>query len=445
MDTPTSLAIEQVPLEALHLDPANARAHGEQNMEAIVASLQRFGQAEPLVVHRPTGRVIGGNGRLMAMKRLGWTECAVVQLDIDETQATALAIALNRTGELAEWDNEVLARLLQQLQQDEALEGVGFSDEDIDALLAELEADVETAEVEDPGPGEIPDDPVSQRGDLWLLGDHRLLCGDSTSPEDMARLMAGEKAQLLATDPPYLVDYDGTNHPADHHKKAGRKSPKTAGSEVGNKHWDEYIDPEASVTFFTAWLKAALGHCVERVPVYQWHASKRAALVEEAWEQNGLFVHQQVIWTKTRGVLTRSHYLWQHEPCFYGWRVGKMAPKYRRPDTSATTVWEISQQGEQDGIHPTQKPTAIFERPISYHTRSGEVVLEPFSGSGSQLIAAERLRRRCFAMELSPGFVDVAVRRWQEATGKDAVLDGNGETFAAVSASRKASDGEEAG
>ena len=122
----------------------------------------------------------------------------------------------------------------------------------------------------------------------------------------MARLMAGETATLLATDPPYLVDYDGTNHPADHHKKAGRKDPDKPGSTVGNHQWDEYKDPEASVEFFSAWLRVALPHCIERVPVYQWHASRRSALVEQAWEQNGLLLHQQIIWAKPRGVLTRS-------------------------------------------------------------------------------------------------------------------------------------------
>ena len=248
--------------------------------------------------------------------------------------------------------------------------------------------------------------------------------------------MAGETAVLLATDPPYLVDYDGTNHPADHHREAGRKDPPKPGSEVGNKHWDAYVDPEASVTFFSSWLRVALSHCIERVPVYQWHASRRAALVEQAWEQNGLFVHQQIIWAKPGGILTRYHYLWQHEPCFYGWKVGMMPTKPRRPETTSTTIWEIDQKGQLDGIHPTQKPLEIFERPIGYHSLPGEVVLEPFSGSGTQIIASERLGRRCFALECSPAFVDVAVRRFEKATKKEAILDGTNQTFAEVAAQR---------
>ena len=184
-----SLAIKRVPLESLHVDPSNARSHGAENMEAIKGSLQRFGQAEPLVVQARSRRVIGGNGRLVAMKELGWTECDIVELDIDDLQATALAIALNRTGELATWDEETLAKLLQELKAEDALDGVGYSDEDIDTLLKELEEDVET-ELDDPGAAAPPRNPVSRQGDIWLLGDHRLLCGDSTVLDDVQRVMA---------------------------------------------------------------------------------------------------------------------------------------------------------------------------------------------------------------------------------------------------------------
>ena len=148
-------------------------------------------------------------------------------------------------------------------------------------------------------------------------------------------------------------------------------------------------------------------------------------------------MHQQIIWAKARPVLTRSHYMWSHEPCFYGWRKGKMPRKPARPSPNLRTVWEIDQVGQQDGIHPTQKPTRIFEIPIEEHTRPGAVVLESFSGSGTQIIAAEKLGRRCFAMELSPAFVDVAVIRWQESTGKSATLDGSSVTFDEIAAARE--------
>jgi DNA modification methylase len=434
ISSPRGLSVRRVSLASIHEDPANARLHGERNLDAIVASLQRFGQAEPLVVNSRSGRLVAGHGRLAAMRKLGWTEADVVEVDLAEIDATALGIALNRTAELAEWDDQALGRLLEQLRAEDSLDGVGFDLGEIDEILAQLQAETGIGEVDDDGPGDPPEDPVSQVGDLWVLGGHRLLCGDSTRPEDLGRLMAGQKATLLATDPPYLVDYDGTNHPAEHHAKAGRRA--APGKELGNKHWDAYVDPESSVEFYTRFLEASLARCVERVPVYQWHATRRQALVEEAWKRNGLLVHQTIIWSKSRAVLTRSHFLWQHEPCFYGWVEGMMPEKARRPATTATTIWQIDQAEEPKGLHPTIKPLEVFERPIGWHTRPGEVCLEPFSGSGTQIIAAEKLGRRCHAMELSPAFVDVGVMRWQRATGKEAKLEGTGQTFAEVAAQR---------
>lgn len=427
-----ALSVRRVSTASLALDPANARAHGERNMEAIAASLQRFGQAEPLVVQAKTGRVIGGNGRLAAMRKLGWSECDVVEVDLDDLQATALGIALNRTGELAEWDEKTLATLLDTLKNEGALDGVGFDLGEVDELLASLYADLEGADIDDPGPGDPPEKPVSRLGDIWILGGHRLLCGDSTKPEDLARLMAGETAALLATDPPYLVDYTAGNHPP---SKVNR--PETA-----NKNWDAYKDPETGVAFFDAFLKACLPHVREDAAIYQWHATRRQSLVEEAWKRNGLLVHQTIIWAKARAVLTRSMFMWRHEPCFFGWREGKMPPKGRRPPHNETTVWEIDQAGEDRPDHPTPKPLEIFTRPLEYHTRAGEVVLEPFSGSGSQIIAAEKVGRRCFAVELAPEFVDVAILRWEKATGKTAVLEGTGSSFEAMAQDRGAGEKE---
>ena len=159
--------------------------------------------------------------------------------------------------------------------------------------------------------------------------------------------------------------------------------------------------------------------------------------MEAAWNALDLLVHQTIVWEKSRGVLGRSHFMWRHEPCFYGWRRGKQPSKDRRPPNAMTTVWEIGQAGENDGIHPTQKPRDIFRMPMEWHTRRGEVVYEPFSGSGTQLIAAEELGRRCFAMERSPAYVDAAIARWELVSGKRAVLDGNGQTLAEASAERQ--------
>lgn len=251
------MKIETLPLSAVVPDPANVRLHDERNLDAIRGSLARFGQQKPIVVDS-AGVIRAGNGTYLAAKALGWKTIDVVRTGLAGLDAAAFAIADNRTSDLSTFDDSALAKLLQELRVEDALEGVGFDLAEINELLARLQAEAGMGPVEDPGPGDPPEDPVSASGDLWLLGGHRLLCGDSTKPESLERLMAGEKASLLATDPPYLVDYDGTNHPAEHHKKAGRVAGP--GKEVGNKHWDAYVDRESGVEFYRSFLAAALPH-----------------------------------------------------------------------------------------------------------------------------------------------------------------------------------------
>jgi len=289
----------------------------------------------------------------------------------------------------------------------------GFGEDEIGQLLKTLEARdkrerLETFDLDAAVATAERLEPRTKLGDLWHLGDHRLLCADSTDPASVERLMDNAKAALLATDPPYLVNYQGGNHPQSRHNSAKTK----------DKHWDDYEDPEAAVAFYVGFLRAALPHLAPNTAIYQWHAHRRQALVEAAWKDCGLLVHQQLIWAKARGVLTHSHYLWAHEPCFYGWVEG--APPSRKPPANESTVWQIDQQGASMGIHPTQKPLALFERPMSYHTAPGAICYEPFAGSGTQLIAAERLGRRCYAIELEPRYVDVAVARWEAFAGRPA-------------------------
>ena len=251
--------------------------------------------------------------------------------------------------------------------------------------------------------------PVAQRGDIWLLGDHRLMCGDRPTLTTWPSLMNGQKASLLATDPPYLVDYTGGNHP---------DSKGNKGKPGKDKNWDEYVDPEVSVEFYRKFLALGLQYLKPNSAIYQWHAHRRQALVEQAWTACKLLVHQQIIWVKARGVLTHSHYLWAHEPCFYGWAEGQ--PPSKKPPSNERTVWQLDQQGNSMNIHPTQKPVELFMRPIEYHTEIGDICYEPFLGSGTQIIAAERLSRRCFAMEKEPLYVDVARFRWEAFTGEKA-------------------------
>ena len=299
----------------------------------------------------------------------------------------------------------------------------GFEGEDLDRLLAALdEGDGVTGEDVIPEP---PVNPVSRPGDLWLLGDHRLLCGDSTKADDVIRVMNGERAILFATDPPYLVDYDGTNHPS---KQGWPDKNKNWGNSYGIT-WD---DASQGPELYEGFIKAAIGNAIlPNAAWYCWHASRRQAMVESVWEAFGAFVHQQIVWAKDRGILTRSYYLWQHEPCFFGWLKGNKPP--RVSDDYPSTIWNIPtvKVGEKTD-HPTSKPIEVFATPMRQHARPGEVCFEPFSGSGSQIIAGETTGRRVFAIEISPQYVDVAIKRWQSATGKQATLDGDGRTFGEI-------------
>lgn len=421
------LRIVRVPLASLVPDPANARAHGDRNLEAITSSLRAFGQAEPLVVQAGTRRVIAGNGRFVAMKALGWSECDVVELAVDDLQATALGIACNQTAALAEWNEPALAKLLEELRAEDALEGVGFSTAEIDSLLDELRAGVRQ-EIEDSGPQAPPATPISRAGDLWVLRDHRLLCGDSTNEGDVARLLGGERPKLFATDPPFSVQYSGNNRPILEGKRSG-KDWSSVYREIAIEDYGGFLDRVLS-----AWL----ARIDPASPIYCWHAHTQQPLVASIFEKHGVLFHQVIVWVKPTPVFTHSYFQWQHEPCAFGWVKGN---KPTHGVAQLSTVWEIDWEGKQRIVgneHPCQKPLRIFEIPIELHTKAGDLVAEPFCGSGSQLVAAEKLSRRCRAMEISPAFVDVAVARWQKATGYEAKLEGDGRSFEAIAKERLA-------
>ncbi len=387
------------PVATLHEDPRNARLHGEANLVAIEASLRAHGQRKPIVVRK--GVVIAGNGTLRVARKLGWESLACVEYEGPAALARAYAIADNRSAEQATWDPDLLVIALRDAERTGLLEATAFDQAGADEILAAALAKA-SPKGTDPGADEPQENAISKRGEVYELGPHRLMCGDWTETEDVRRLVGDARAALMATDPPYLVDYDAGNHP---------QSFSSRGRKTQNKTWDAYKDPEVGVAFFSKFLRVAIQHVLrEGFAVYQWHASRRGDLVMRAWEENELLTHQSIVWVKERPVLTRSHFMWQYEPCWYGWKKGN--PPERRPPTNQPNVWRISQKGQQDGIHPTQKPTEIFEWPISWHTAPGDFVYEPFSGSGSQIIAAAKHGRRCLAMELAPQFVDVARKRW---------------------------------
>ncbi len=394
------VGLERVRADQLVPHSLNWRNHPKQQRAALEGILREVGIAGAVLARRlPDGRLqlIDGHLRRETMPE---TELPVLVTDLTEEEANMVLATYDPIGAMATRDDEALRQLLASLSS---------SDPGLNGLLEKLgkpieggltDADEETAAVEDSG---------VQRGDLFLLGDHRLLCGDSTNAADVQRLMGGERASLMATDPPYLVDYDAGNHPQSWHNDERTK----------DKTWDSYVDPKTGQDFFEGFIRVALEHALsDVVAIYQWHASRRQAMVEAAWAANGLLVHQQIIWRKARAILTYSHYMWGHEPCFYGWRKGKKSSK---PPANQATVWDIDQIGQQDGIHPTQKPTEIFAIPMRNHTNPGDVCYEPFAGSGSQIIAAEQLGRRCFAMELAPEYVAAAITRWERFTGRKAV------------------------
>ena len=404
-------------------------------MAKVAASLTEFGWRQPIVVDAQ-GVVIVGHTRLLAAQSLGQEQVPVhVACGLTAAQAKAYRIADNRTAAENSWDLELLPLELDELAAlDCDLGLLGFEAEE----LAGLRPAQGSAGLTDPD--EVPEPPacpVVRSGDLWLLGPHRLLCGDSTKAADVERLMAGERACLMATDPPYLVDYDGGNHP-----QTWNKNGKAISAEDKTRHWDAYSDPIQAVEFYRDFLAVAVaGALNERPVIYQWFAMMRYPVVVEAWQEVGLLAHQVIIWHKSRPVLGRCDFMWDYEPALYGWIGGQRPKTARRPPANAACVWEIAQTKEAAGegrvAHPTQKPVETVSRAIEWHSAPGELLYEPFSGSGTALIAAELSGRRCCALEIAAAFCEVAICRWQAFTDTQATLEGDGATYAEVAAQRR--------
>jgi len=392
----------------LHQDPANARLHGEKNLAAIKASLARFGQQKPVVIDA-NGIVRAGNGTLAAARALGWATVDVVESELSEAELIAYGIADNRTAELAEWDEEVLERVLSFVAEEEpGLEGTGFDAEDLDAFRQGDMFNEEPAEAGDP-----PEEPASRPGDLWHLGAHRLLCGDSTSPDDVGRLLGKDVPQLMVTDPPYGVDYD----PA-WRREAGFSTVRRDGK----------VQNDGQADWTGAW------QLFPGDVAYVWHAGVHAAEVASSMAAAELQIRSQIIWAKNYFPVSRDHYHWKHEPCWYAVRKGGKG--HWAGDRKQTTVWEIDIVGkdEDDTPHGTQKPIECMQRPMRNH--EAEQIYDPFLGSGTTLMAANQLGRACFGLEISPAYCDVIVDRWQRTTSEEAKLAGDGRTFKEVAIER---------
>ena len=405
-----SPTVEEVPIDLLRPDPANPRRISESELDSLTRSLRRFGFVQPVLARRQDGTVIGGHQRLVAARRLGFRKVPVIWTDLSIEQSRLLGLALNRIS--GSWDERLLARLLADLQ---ASPGVdlslsGFGDDEVRDLLRRLDAREKRERLEDFDLDAALRDatraPRTKPGQLWALGEHRLLVGDATRPEDLERVLAGRRAGLVFTDPPYNVSLGD-------HGGQGRGARKRR---IAN----DSLDPIAWESFVRAWARTLLA--VTDGALYICMSAKELPLVSRVLAEEGAHWSDYIVWRKDRFVLGRADYQRAYEPLWFGWREG--ASHYWCGDRDQDDVWEIARPADSP-LHPTMKPLPLMERAIANSSVAGDLILDPFAGSGSTLIACERTGRVCAAIELDPTYAGVALARWERFSGQKAErLDG---------------------
>lgn len=396
----------------------NARTHSDEQVAELVASIREWGWTTPVLVDEDGG-IIAGHGRILAAVKLGILDVPVmVARGWTEAQRRAYVIADNQLAANAGWDKDLLKvefGALQGLGFDFSL--TGFS---LDAL-ADVMADRTDGDTDPDDVPETPTDPVTERGDVWILGRHRITCGDSTCAEDVARVLAGVKPHLMVTDPPYGVEYD----PAWRNDVTRADGSKVTARAVGKVMNDDRADWREAYALFPGDV------------AYVWCApGPLNCMVHDSLHAAGFPPRMQIVWAKNQLVIGRGHYHAQHENCWYAVRKGRTA--HWAGDRKQSTIWNIDKPRRSETGHGTQKPVERMKRPIENNSSPGQAVYEPFSGSGTTIIAAEMTGRSCHAIELSSAYVDVAVLRWQAFTGLEAVLEETGETFAQVKAGDEA-------
>jgi len=393
-------------VERLVPSPRNARTHSDVQVAEIAGSIRAFGFANPILVG-DDGDVIAGHGRLAAARQLGLAIVPVIKINgLSEIQRRQLLLADNRIALNAGWDMQMLGLELKDLASLGAdLSVLGFTDKELkDALKPEVSPGLTD---EDAVP-ELPQTPVTQPGDIWQLGPHRIACGDCTNAAAVEVLLGDLKPSLMVTDPPYGVAYD----PTWRHRAGVNKSART-----GKVRNDEKAEWGEAWALFPGAI------------AYVWHGALHATTVAESLTKQGFTIRAQIIWAKERLVIGRGDYHWQHEPCWYAVR----SKGNWTGDRKQTTLWTISSKGQDtDTVHGTQKPVECMRRPILNNSSPGEPVYDPFLGSGTTLIAAQTSGRTCVALEIDPAYVDVAVRRWQSFAGKQAVRVSDGRAFDAL-------------
>jgi DNA modification methylase len=413
-------AYKTVPVADLIPYARNSRTHSDAQVAKIAASIREFGFLNPIIVDGANG-IIAGHGRVLAAQKLGLTILPVVEAGhLTEAQKRAYVIADNRLALDAGWDVDMLRVELADL------DGIGF-----DLSLTGFEIGEIGNLMLDPSagltdPDEVPDpptDPVSVPGDVWVLGKHRLACGSSTDAATVTAVLAGVKPHLMVTDPPYGVEYDaGWRNAAMPAKNDPARWKDGSGRATGQVLNDDKADWREAWALFPGDV------------AYVWHAGNMAHVVAESLLSCGLNIRAQIIWAKHQFVIGRGDYHPQHEPCWYAVRKGKTG--HYDGGRKQTTLWQIDKPQKSETGHSTQKPVECMKRPIENNSSPGQAVYEPFSGSGTTIIAGEMTGRCVHAIELNPAYVDVAVKRWQDFTGMEATLDGDGRTFAELQADR---------
>jgi DNA modification methylase len=408
------LHIEYRPLENLIPYARNARTHSEAQVAQIAASIKEFGWTNPVLVDGDNG-VIAGHGRLLAARKLGMVDIPVIELaGLSDEAKRAYILADNKLALNAGWDEAMLGLEVGELSAlgvDMTL--AGFSDRELQALAAN-----QNPGLTDPDDTpELPAEPVTKIGDVWVLGRHRLICGDCTEPVIVANLLEGIAPHLMVTDPPYGVSY----RPEWRNEVVRNDGSKVAARATGQVLNDDRADWGQAWALFPGDV------------AYVWHGALHAGTVAQSLETSGFAIRAQIIWDKTRLVIGRGDYHWQHEPAWYAVRKGKTG--HWAGDRKQTTVWGISHLKSETG-HGTQKPVECMKRPIENNSSPGQAIYEPFSGSGTTIIAAEMTGRICYAAELAPAYVDVAVQRWQAFTGERARHAATGQDFPKTGATR---------
>lgn len=414
--------VEMLPVEALKGYEKNARTHPDSQIKTLADIIREHGFTSPILID-DQDVIIAGHGRLEAARKLKMTEVPCVRVSgLTPEQVKALRISDNQTGLLSGWDDAMLKFELGSLQADGFdLSLTGFGSLELTGLFSTEEGNTDPDDVP-----EAPTAPVSVLGDLWLLGDHRLVCGDCTDKATVELVLDGQRPHLMVTDPPYGVSYSaGWRNEAMPQKNDPKRWKDGAGRATGAVANDDRADWREAWALFPGDV------------IYVWHADRHAKQVIESLEACRFRVRSQVIWRKNNIVVGRGHYHYAHEPCWYAVRDG--ANGHWSGDRKQSTVWDIDKPQKSDSGHSTQKPVEAMARPMRNNSQPGDRVYEPFSGSGTTIIAGQMNKRIVHAVELSPAYVDVAVRRFEEFSGQKAVLADTGETFERVK-QRRASE-----